>query len=140
MAVLDSGKGRVKRLPPATVASTSGPHCEVMTPEREGGRPDRVWRGNADEKKSERFSFHVSSTKLCLTFEFSPRLTSIKSCQITLKGLELPGETFDCNQTGLLHCSRHSERMWRRRGGGQVMGGWLRNGVEAAVVIRDPPL
>lgn len=66
-----------------------------------------MWKGNVDEKNSEGFFSHVSSTKLCLTFEFSPRLTSIKSCQITLKGLELPGETFDGNQTGFLHCSRH---------------------------------
>lgn len=46
-----------------------------------------------DEKKSEGFYFHVSSTKLCLTFEFPLRFTSIKSCQIALKGLELPRKT-----------------------------------------------
>lgn len=81
-----------------------------MTPEREEGRLDRMQSEHVDEKKSEGFFFHVSSTKLCLTFEFSPRLTSMKSHQITLKGLELPRETFDCNQIGSLHCSRHSAR------------------------------
>lgn len=91
-----------------------------MTPERGRGKPGSVERGNVDEKKSEGFFFHVSSIKLCLTFEFSPRLTSIKSCQITLKGLELPGETFDCNHTGFPHCSRHSGRTWRRKGRGRA--------------------
>lgn len=88
-----------------------------MTSERGGERPDRVWTENADKKKPEGFPFHVSSTKLCLTFEFSPRLSSVKSCQITLKGLELPGETSDCNQTGFLHCPRHFERSGGERGG-----------------------
>lgn len=74
-----------------------------------------MWRGNVDEKKSEGLFFHVLSTKLCLTFEFSPRLTSIKPRQITLKGLELPAETSACHETGFLYCSRH-EKIWRRDG------------------------
>lgn len=124
-------------MPPATGVSPLAPTGEgrgVMTCETGGDRPDRVGMGNADEKKSEDFFFHVSSTKLCLTFEFSPRLTSIKSCQITLKGLELPRETSDCNQTVSLHCSRHSERVGGERGErareGEPAGGLVKLGLE----------
>lgn len=109
----------------------------IMTSEKGGGRPDKLWRENVDEKKSEGFFFHVLSTKLCLTFEFSPRLTSIKSCQITLKGLELPGETFACHVTGFLYCSRH-EKIRRRKVWKGVTESWLRSSVTTVfLLVRD---
>lgn len=93
-----------------------------------------MWRGNVDEKKSEGLFFHVLSTKLCLTFEFSPRLTSIKSCQITLKGLELPGETFACHETGFLYCS-DMKRSGGERGGKEVRESWLRSSVASVLFL-----